>query len=40
MKKPKARAQISLLDEIIVANFPEWAVELNTMEELERMVAV
>lgn len=25
---------------VVRANFPEWAVELNTMEELERMVAI
>ncbi len=50
MRKPKARAQISLLDEIAVcpqmaaavvrANLPEWAVELNTMDELNRVIAV
>ena len=33
-------AQISILDEIIVDNFPKWAVKLSSMEELERMIAV
>lgn len=36
----KSGAQINLLDEIIVDNFPEWAVEIYTMEEFERTVAV
>lgn len=33
-------AQISIPDEIIVANFPEWALDIQMMEELNRTIAV